>query len=177
LNDYDIVGEVELHLNPSLWAYSATGGPSGGGTLLLVPITNPISPGTAQPFDFWVQAGPQASATLPITGIVRYWPKDGASGVENKDANKTISWDTSFRVDEKSESFGVPRDIETGTFDQGADNAEDIETGAVDQGADNTEDLKPVVDGGFDDWNIVIIAILAVLGVLAVVAIFRIIMN
>jgi len=157
-NDYSIMGSVELNTSPTLYAYSAAGGPSGGVNLVLLPITDPIAPGTARAFDFFVQASTDSSSQVRANGRVTFWPTTGFNGVENRDVIKIVSWDTTFEVKESSNPFGAPAPTPT----------------------PDTTATPVITDGlsgdGFEleTWMYFVIAIL---GILALIAIMRIIMN
>lgn len=161
LNENSVTGEIEVLLDSSLYAYTGTGGPSGGSSALLIPMSRPVSPGTAEPYDLWIQAGPSARGDLEVSGIVRYWPIDPVSGVENKAAVKTLSWSQKVEVVEPSDPFGVPREVETPP-------AETPTPPTNDNDNDNGDPFE------WEPWMYFVIAII---GILALIAIMRIIMN
>lgn len=84
LNDVSVVGEIVLSLPNTLLAHSTTDGATGGATTNHIAITNPISSGTAETYDIWVQASPESKRVYKIEAEVSMWPFDPESMVANK---------------------------------------------------------------------------------------------
>ena len=84
LNEDSLVGEAVITFERTLYVLSTTDGATGGSTKLIVPITNPISPGSAESFDIFIQASPESPGVFKIDANVTLWPVDVTTGVENK---------------------------------------------------------------------------------------------
>jgi hypothetical protein len=176
LNDYSLVGEIEITLPRTLFAYSTTDGATGGNSKLLMQITNPIGPGSAESFDIFVQASPEATGNLSLNGIVRYWAMDQASGIENKVEDRSVSRDQIVKVVEATDAgrFGSSNDGSSGSSDTGSTSTGNTQTDSGSNASDSSGD-----DSGFDlEWWIIVLGVLGViLAVALVLGLFRIIFS
>ena len=86
LNDYSLVGNVEVKLPDFIHARGANCGPSGGATIvnMAIPSSNPIKPGEARPCDVWLQAAPNKDDFFKVKAELEAWPYDLATKQENK---------------------------------------------------------------------------------------------
>jgi hypothetical protein len=169
LNDYSLVGEIEFKIPRTLTIGSSTDGASGGATSTIMQITNPISPGTAESFDLFIQAYPEATGDLSLSAIVRYWAIDLESGLENKADNRSISRDQIIKVIEPTDP---------GRFGSSSDgSSSDSDNAQADTGSNASESNSD--DSGFDlEWWMIVLAVLGViLAVALVLGLFRIIFS
>lgn len=170
LNDYSLVGEIEFKIPRTLTIGSSTDGASGGATSSIMQITNPISPGTAESFDLFIQAYPEAAGDLSMSAIVRYWAIDQSTGVENKADNRSISRDQIIKVVEPTDPGRI------GSSDGGDAGAGNSQT---DNQSTASESSSGDDDSSFElEWWMIVLAILGViLAVALVLGLFRIIFS